>query len=629
MTTLSECHEGWTSLPDMLEHNTRRFGSRPAILGDGGVALNHAELHERVAAALASLRAFGIGRGDRVAIALPQGADMVVAFLAVAAGATAAPLNPAYTKNDFLFHLRDLPARALIVPLGGGAAARAAAEELGVPIVDLEGSAKEGCFSLSGAKQGPPAAPVFAQEDDVALVLHTSGTTARPKRVPLSHGNLCASARNIAATLGLGETDISLAVMPLFHIHGLVASVLAALGAGGSCGCPGAFDAGAFPRWLKTWRPTWFSAVPTMHQALLDVALDSPNGSGSLRFIRSSSAALAPSLMKAMERAFGVPVVESYGMTEAAHQMASNPLPPGVRKPGSVGLAAGPRFAILDEAGVPLQTGCIGEVAIMGANVMRGYEENPEANADAFCAAGWFRTGDQGFIDGDGYLFLTGRLKELINRGGEKIAPREIDEALLAHRAVRQAVAFAVPHSTLGEDIAAAVVLCEGASCSEAELRAFLLERLSAFKVPSRVIFVDEVPKGATGKVQRIGMADRLAHSLRVEYEAPASEMETRAAATICEVLGLKNVGRADNFFALGGDSLRAMQVLARLGQELSLELPPTMLFRLPTPALFGGRIEELAAAREVELLVAALAALPASEQARILEEARGPAQGP
>jgi acyl carrier protein len=324
--------------------------------------------------------------------------------------------------------------------------------------------------------------------------------------------------------------------------------------------------------------------------------------------------------MTAVEKAFGVPVIESYGMTEAAHQMASNPLPPRVRKPGSVGIAAGPELAIMDPSGTALGRGATGEVVVMGVNVMRGYEDAADANA---FRGGWFRTGDQGYVDQDGYLFITGRLKELINRGGEKIAPREIDEALLAHPAVRQAVAFAVPHPSLGEDIAAAVVphgVAQPQSCTEAALRAFLFERLAAYKVPSRIILVDSLPMGPSGKIQRIGMADRLATWLQVAYDAPASGCEQLVATTIRELLGLERVGRQDNFFALGGDSLRAAQVLMRLEHTLAIELPAALLFRLPTPALLAERLDELLAAREIDLLAAALAALPAQQQATLLD---------
>lgn len=605
----------WTSVATMLECNAERFASNAAILGEGGVCLSHGELYTRIVWMVRALNHLGFGRDDRVAIVLPPGPDLAVAFLAVAAGATSAPLNHSYLQKDFEFYLRDFSARALLVLRGDDSPARAAAEILHVPVVELT-PLKEG-GGIVGVFDSLPPGHHFAGADDIALVLHTSGTTSRPKRVPLSHQNICASARHIAATLQLQPNDISLSVMPLFHIHGL-GCLLAAISAGGSCVCAPSFRPDQVSTWLESFKPTWISAVPTMLQACLDL----PRGSlraGALRFIRSSSAALPSTVLDGTERLFRVPVIEAYGMTEAAHQMASNRLTPPARKPGSVGLPAGPLVAILDEHGAPSLG--VGEVCIMGPNVTRGYEDNPEANAAAFCS-GWFRTGDQGYFDEDGYLFITGRLKEQINRGGEKIAPREIDEALMAYPAVHQAVAFAVPHASLGEDIAAAVVLRANSSCSEAELRTFLLDRIPAFKVPTRIIFVDDVPKGPTGKIQRIGLADRLAPFLAFVYEPPVTQMEKCIAKTMEEILGREGLGRQDNFFALGGDSLRATQVITRLQQTLAMELPLPLLFRLPTPALLGTHLDQLIDARATDMLAADLAALPPEEQARLLEEA-------
>ena len=231
--------------------------------------------------------------------------------------------------------------------------------------------------------------------------------------------------------------------------------------------------------------------------------------SNPLRFIRSSSSAMPTQVIREIEEVFGAPLVESYGMTEAAHQMAANPLPPRVRKPGSVGIAAGPEIAIMDLDGNLLPVGETGEIVIRGENVTQGYESNPKANAEAY-TNGWFRTGDQGMLDAEGYLTLTGRLKEIINRGGEKISPREVDEVLMDHPAVEQVITFAVPHDKLGEDVAAAVVLREGASVTEKELREFASRRLADYKVPRKVLFLAEIPKGATGKLQRIGLAAKL-----------------------------------------------------------------------------------------------------------------------
>ncbi len=612
----------YTALPTMLEQNAAHFGGCAALLGDGNEPFSHQQLWEHVVMTVSALNRLGVGRGDCVAIVLPQGPELAVTFLAVAAGATAAPLNPEHVEKEFVYYLEDLQARALILPQGSDSPARAVAGSLQVPVIELiptEGGA--GRFRLSGVSR-PLAAPTgLGEPDDVALVLHTSGTTSDPKRVALTHTNLLASARHIGATLQLQSSDRCLNVMPLFHIHGLVACVLASLGRGGSTVCARGFDAERFPDWLESWKASWYSAVPTMHQAILAHVQGLPVRPvrSSLRFIRSSSAALPRLVMAGLERTFGVPVIESYGMTEAAHQIASNPLPPRARKPGSVGMAAGPEVAILDGAGETLAGGRIGEVAIRGPNVIRRYANDPEASATA-SGGGWFRTGDQGYLDEDGYLFITGRLNDLINRGGEKIAPREIEEVLLAYPGVRQAVAFAVPHPSLGEDVAAAVVLWEDAVGCEGELRDFALDRLPTFKVPRRIIFVSDVPKGPTGKIQRIGLADHLTAALAVAYEAPASDTERLVAGTICEVLSCGKVGRNDNFFALGGDSLRATQVLTRLQHILGFTIPVPTMFRWPTPALLAAKLVLMREA-EIDALAAELENLPPDERAKLLEE--------
>ncbi|MGH7153260.1 MAG: AMP-binding protein, partial [Acetobacteraceae bacterium] len=384
-----------------------------------------------------------------------------------------------------------------------------------IPIIELIPAAggPAGEFTLQAAAplSGTPAHPGLAEALDVALVLHTSGTTSRPKIVPLRHINITASAYNIGETLHLTPDDICLNIMPLFHIHGLMAATLSSLAAGAAVSCSPGFNAFRFFSWFSEVRPTWYTSVPTMHQAILTLAgrNESAIKAGHLRFIRSSSSSLPPQVMATMEQTFRVPVIEAYGMTEAAHQMASNPLPPSKRYPGSVGKAAGPEIAIMDNEGNLLAAGELGEVVIRGRDVTAGYENNPEANAKAF-TNGWFRTGDQGFLDADGYLRLTGRLKELINRGGEKISPIEIDVVLMDHPAVAQCLTFAMPHAMLGEEVAAAIVLAEGASAKEQELRDFVAGRLAQFKVPRKIVFLKEIPKGATGKLQRIGLAEKL-----------------------------------------------------------------------------------------------------------------------
>jgi oxalate---CoA ligase len=460
----------------------------------------------------ATLNDLGIGLGDRVAIVLPNGPEMAAAFLCVASAATSAPLNPAYKQDEFEFYLEDLKAKALIVEAGSESPALRAAEKLGVALLTLipERQVGAGAFELSGSPLGAAIRPGPAKPDDVALILHTSGTTSRPKIVPLHHANIWTSARNIAASLELSENDRALNVMPLFHIHGVIAGLSAPLSRGGSVFCTPGFNALKFFADMEEAKPTWYTAVPTMHQTILTRAGRHREliARHPLRFVRSSSSSLPPTVIGELEAAFKCPVIEAYGMTEATHQMASNPLN-GIRKPGSVGVPAGPEIAIMDEVGLLMSPGETGEVVIRGENVTVAYENNPKANGEAF-VNGWFRTGDQGVIDADGYLTLTGRLKEIINRGGEKISPREVDEALMDHPAVLQAVAFAVPHPMLGEDVGAAVVLREGQSVTEQELGAFLSERLAAFKTPRKILFLAEIPKGATGKLQRIGLAQKL-----------------------------------------------------------------------------------------------------------------------
>jgi acyl-CoA synthetase (AMP-forming)/AMP-acid ligase II len=442
-----------------------------------------------------ALHGKGISRGDRVAIALPNGLEAVVAFLAASVAGTAAPLNPGYKFEEFCFYLEDTRAKILIAPPEDLGEARRAATQSGIPTLALE-------VSDSGASFAPEPGP-----DDIALVLHTSGSTGRPKRVPLRHRNLAASARTIAQTYALGPEDVSLCLMPLFHVHGLMASTMATLLTGGTVVIPTRFNPLSFWRTVRDHGVTWYSAVPSIHQLILTRKAGGP---GSLRFVRSCSAALSPDLMRRMEEYFEAPVLEAYGMTEASHQMASNPLPPAARKAGSVGPGAGVRISIRGETGLDLPTGQIGEVCIEGPGVIREYESNPEATARSFFGE-WFRTGDQGILDEDGYLHLTGRLKELINRGGEKISPREIDELLLTHPAVAEAVCFGVPHPTWGEEVEAAVVLRPDLSAVEADLLRFCGERLADFKRPKKIRIVLSIPRTATGKIQRLNVAAALA----------------------------------------------------------------------------------------------------------------------
>jgi oxalate---CoA ligase len=503
-----------TSLRQMLGSGA---DTATAISAPGRPALSYADLRALVQRTLAGLNALGIGRNDRLAIVLANGPEMATCFISAACGVATAPLNPSYRADEFEFYLSDLHAKALVVEHDSQSPAIAVAQKLGVRILDLHPGAAAGDFTLRPRDSSATVAGVtgaaggLAQPDDISMVLHTSGTTSRPKIVPLAQRNLCASATHIARTLQFQPTDCGLNIMPLFHIHGLIAGVLAPLAAGSQVFCTPGFNALKFFGWMEEAKPTWYTAVPTMHQAIVgrasknaDVIKRHP-----LRFVRSSSSSMPPQVIREIEAAFNAPLIESYGMTEATHQMASNLLPPAVRKPGSVGVAAGPEIAILDEDGTVLPQGAVGEIAIRGPNVTAGYESNDKANAEAY-VNGWFRTGDQGTMDADGYLSLTGRLKEIINRGGEKISPREVDEILMDHSAVAQVVCFGMPHAKLGEEVAAVVVLRDQMQATERELQDFVSQRAADFKVPKKILFMDEIPKGATGKLQRIGLAAKL-----------------------------------------------------------------------------------------------------------------------
>ncbi len=480
----------------------------PAIDAPDRSTLTHGALNEQIKLVGGELAALNIGADDRVAIVLPNGPLMASAFVCMSPWCATAPLNPGYKRDEFKFYLNDLDTKLLIVEAGSSSPVVDVAHKLGIRVVELQEKEHAGAFSLGHG----PISVENRRDDAIALILHTSGTTSRPKMVPLTQINLAASAKNISQTLHLSSEDRCMNVMPLFHIHGLMAPVLANISAGASVYCTPGFDALRFFSWLDAAQPTWYSAVPTMHQAILARSIRNEDSvrQAQLRFIRSSSASLPPQVMNDLEKTFGAPVVEAYAMTEAAHQMCSNPLPPLERKPGFVGPSAGPEVGIMTTEGHMLEQGQEGEIVIKGPNVTSGYLANDEANATAFHPGNWFRTGDQGIMDEAGYVKVTGRLKEIINRGGEKIAPLEIDEVILDHESVAQACSFAIPHDKLGEDVAAAIVLRDGKQLDEKELRQFVSERLADFKVPRKVVFVDEIPKGATGKIQRIGLAKQL-----------------------------------------------------------------------------------------------------------------------
>jgi oxalate---CoA ligase len=580
-----------TRIVELLQRSALLNPAAPAIIGPDGAVLTYAALLEQVDRIVRTLIAAGVEPGDRVAVVGASGPETAVLFLAVAAIAGCAPLNPTYTAAEFEFYLHDLSPRLLIFEEGLSPAAVAVAQKLRVPILGItpDGGAA-GTFRFAGAPRAARHA-AFAAAEDVALVLHTSGTTARPKMVPLTQKNLCASANNIARFLGLSPADRCLSVMPLFHIHGLVGALLATFAASGSLACAGIFRPSDFFGWLGALRPTWYTAVPSMHAAVLERAasiIDAP-ATHRLRFIRSCSAPLPPRTLAELEDLFGVPVVEAYGMTEAAHQMTCNPLPPSRRKPGSAGIASGTDMAVMDTAGRLLPPGGEGEIVTRGANVMGGYAGGVEINAAAF-TDGWFRTGDQGRIDADGYLFITGRIKEIINRGGEKVSPREVDEVLLDHPAVAEAVTFAIRDPRVGEEIGAAVVLRPEAERPDARsLLAFAEARLASFKLPRRILFVGEIPKGPTGKPQRMGLAARLGLD---EPEAvvpptgtarPRSPTELTLLRLLGEAIQDESIGVGDNFFDCGADSLAALTLLFEIEHHWGVRMTVADMLSAPT----------------------------------------------
>jgi acyl-CoA synthetase (AMP-forming)/AMP-acid ligase II/acyl carrier protein len=586
----------------LVKEQAERAPNAIAIIAPGRPPLTFGALFDQVERAADELNAMGIGRDDRVATVLPNGPETAVAFLGVACAAVAAPLNPAYRESEFDFYLTDLKAKAIIVQSGRNSPAIAVARRLGMGVIALSPApdAAAGVFTLDGSEAslagsgGPPSA------DDIALILYTSGTTAKPKRVPLTHRNLLASTQNIKKALALQVTDRCLNVMPLYHIHALLNCVLSSLAAASSIAVLPDFNTDDFFAWIEEMQPTWYSGNPTIHQAIYTAAKSrSGEFRHSLRFIRSATASLPPAVMAELEEMFKAPVIETYGMTETCSQIASNPLPPLARKPGSVGLRAGPEIAVIDENGKFLPRGEAGEIVIRGDTVMRGYKDNPKANEEAFID-GWFRSGDQGYFDADGYLFLTGRLKEMINCGGEKVSPYEVEAVLIDHPAIAEAAVFPVGHDSLGEDVAAVAVLKQGSSATESAIQMFASRRLANFKIPRRIAIVDRIPKGPTGKVQRRRLAMQLGLDAfgkigkTREYVPARTDVERTLTSIWRDVLQLESVSVDDHFFELGGDSLKSTQVINRVRGAYGVDLSFLSFFETPTVAQMAASIEAL-----------------------------------
>jgi oxalate---CoA ligase len=554
--------------------------------------MTYHRLAQQVAQTATELQRLGLRSQSRLALCVENSPAAIAAFLSVSATAISAPLNPSYSQSEFERYFRSLQIDVVVVAAAAGSnsAAIVAAQALGLKIFELvvDQNTIAGQFRLQqyGDSELTPNADVAAVLNDrpnapqsLALLLQTSGTTATPKVVPLTHHNLIAAAGNFVKAYDLTPADRCLMIVPLFHSQGLIGAVLAPILSGGMIIATSGFDADEFWQWLEIYQPTWYTAVPTMNQAIMAAVPPSPPNQTSLRFIRSAAAGISDQLLTAIETTLKAPVINGYGMTEA-YQLTANPLPPGRRKVGSVGLPIRAAVKVVNEQGVIIPHGEVGEIWVKGENVIAAYEGVSDEINTATFQQGWLRTGDLGYFDRDGYLFLTTRVKELIKQGGEKITPQEIDAVLLAHPAVCEAIAFAVPHSSLGEAVAAAVVCAESQAVTAAELREFAALHLASFKVPSQIVFLDRLPTGATGKLQRVGLAETLATHLQSAFIAPRDAIETALAEIWQQVLNISTIGIHDNFFALGGDSLSAVKLLSRIEAEFNRPLPADMLFR-------------------------------------------------
>jgi amino acid adenylation domain-containing protein len=589
----------FSCLSDLLSFYGRAAPDRPAILAPDREAVDYGALLARTNEAVRELRSLGVARSDRVAVVLPSGPEAAVAIVAAACAAICVPLNPGYTADEWQRYFGDLQVTALLTRADIASPSRGVAHTLGIPVIDIvpRAGGGSGAFTLVGTVKRRSAAADVARGSDDAFLLLTSGTTSRPKIVPLTHASVCRSAHNAGAVLRLGPRDRLLNVLPFFHAHGLISGLLTALAAGSSVVCTSGFDAAAFFNWLTAFRPTWYTAVPPIHRAVLSAARRHADGAArtSLRVIRSASSSLPRDVLGELEARFGVPVVETYGMTEGASQIAANPL--RRRKPGSVGRPSGAEIAIMDVRGRRLPLGQRGEIVLRGPTITRGYDGDPAATKSAF-RNGWFRTGDLGYFDPDGYLFIVGRIKDIINRGGQKVAPAEVEEALLDHPDVIEAAAFPISHKRLGEEVGAAVVLRPDADLTARTLREFARERLAKFKVPGLIRIVREIPKTPGGKVRRAGLAAALSvgpATARDEAGAlvlPRSQLERYLADTWADLLELDQIGVDQDVFALGADSLTVMQMLSRLRARLGADLTFQDLFDAPTVEALAARLE-------------------------------------
>lgn len=575
------------TLAEVLEIQRWRNPKAPAILAPGRPTLDYGGLAESVERTAAVLAAAGVERRSRVAVALPNGPEAATLIVSVLCTGVCVPLNPALSRSTSEALLQALRADTLVV-----------GEDVDWPVIAVARSCGHALLRLASAAHAPAGAITLRVEtartpvprsvpspDDLAIVFHTSGTTSKPKVVPVTHAQLLARSR----AQPINGADHCLFVAPNFTAGSFAHSLLSPLAAGAAIGFAHGAESDALLDALHQLSITYFAANPALLESLRERAACRNALPPTLRFIRSSSIALPPEQQRRLEAAFDVPVVQAHGTSETG-SIAQNPLPPAPRKSGSVGVSVGPDIAIVDDGGAFVEPNVAGEIVVRGPGTMSGYEDDPEANRRAF-HEGWFRTGDSGHLDAEGYLFITGRIKEIINRGGMKVAPAEIDEALMRHPAVADAAAFGVPHPTLGEDVAAAVVVRESATVSAQELREFAFAHLAPHKVPSTIVNVPRLPRTAAGKLNRNELASDLQASLRAGYVAPRDAREALVARIIAEVLHVERVGVDDNFFEIGGDSIRGARVTARVNAATGSSLGSDALFRLPIVAHYAAAL--------------------------------------
>ena len=567
-------------------------GDQPAILAPGREPLTYTQLQQQVREMGLRLWDMGVGRGDVVVSVLPNGPDAAMVALCVPPYATLALLNPDAQAPEYESLFRELEPRIVLAPPGQAQPAREAARAINVPVVEVVAAAEAGAFvfreTVSTARTFRPGHPT--ESGDVAYIIATSGSTAHPKLIPLTHRAACHTIWSAVEALVLTPGDRCLNFSPLFHLLGFLSGVLIPIGSGGSIVCTQGFNAHEFFRWLDEFRPTWFSSVPTILLEILEHAAHNAAilDRSPIRFLRTGGAPVPTLVGERIEAAFGAPLLRVYGLSESPtitmDRFAEE------RRNGSCGCPTCNEVAIVDGDGRRMPPGETGEGVVRGPTVMEGYFRNKELTRAAF-RDGWFHTGDIGYLDADQHLFLTGRASEFINRGGEKISPEEVDQVLMAHGAVAEAVTFSMPHDKLGEEVAAAVVLRDGTPATEEQLQAFAAARLAAHKVPRCIVFLDRLPVGPTGKVQRSRMRAYLTvagdpSGTPGHYVPPRDERERRIAALVAQVLRVERIGIHDNFIDLGGDSLKATECVTLLRKAFGLQtLNPAVFIYAPTVA--------------------------------------------